>query len=704
VDTSEWAVPFLIPHPKDYSEQSQFRLLHSESQQTLVVEIRRLANNYFASHKMRCMEIEKVPYLTTLDTSETIRIEKDKYYAEICFSKKKVAIVRGYYEVNDQNLVFFRYAPNASFNNHEELCNSLEVMFRSLRIVGAKTIDEKAGLPLSHIADINARRQFVLTSLLNRNRLHEHHAPATQLPPTWPWLQYAKPSSMDTLAFDKTLLTPYLNAFTFQRVAKELDAIQSKMIESEEAIASYLGPNIYIHEAYYVMATSKAISSISDQISLSLGKKINLQNGLIRMKHTDDLILMKGETPTQSYLVTAIHNKNRWHFEPALIGNLSEEESKTTYRTGFKARENNQMADRKFVLNIPPITTDQSFGFGFVNSYRKTSSSYIASIPKRFVLRTSASSPKPLFFPDVKTTTYDVVYEIISPMHGMPPFMSHVFEGSTKIANKYWRYSIHYADEEKLLAARVNQYQKVSVDDPFRRAYVTPIYITDYDRNGKNETWYALISDGQIKEILGFQNTSKGLVPLQVSDSFKSKMKLESSIQEVLEISKYTQDPFQRNPTEQTGLSDELTRYRGDELGTIEHYSTMEEIPYHGLDGEEIPIPAEESRSEVVLSFAQEMPVYPGGQAQMDIDIFKNIVYPTAEKEAGIGGKVYIQCIIELDGSVSNVRTVRGVSGGPNLSRAAENAVKSLKKFTPAKQNNKPIRLQMTIPVIFKLQ
>ncbi len=104
------------------------------------------------------------------------------------------------------------------------------------------------------------------------------------------------------------------------------------------------------------------------------------------------------------------------------------------------------------------------------------------------------------------------------------------------------------------------------------------------------------------------------------------------------------------------------------------------------------------------VSFAQEMPQYPGGELQMQKDLMENAPYPEMEKENNIQGKVYVQFVVEKDGAVTNVRVQRGVQGAPNLSRVAENAVKRLKRFSPAKHNGRPVRIVMTTPVNFTLK
>jgi len=74
------------------------------------------------------------------------------------------------------------------------------------------------------------------------------------------------------------------------------------------------------------------------------------------------------------------------------------------------------------------------------------------------------------------------------------------------------------------------------------------------------------------------------------------------------------------------------------------------------------------------------------------------------EKETNIQGKVYVQFVVEKDGSVTNVEVIRSIADGPNLSRIAINAVQNLKRFIPAKQNGVPVRITMTVPINFQLR
>ncbi|HMN04474.1 MAG TPA: energy transducer TonB [Flavobacteriales bacterium] len=112
------------------------------------------------------------------------------------------------------------------------------------------------------------------------------------------------------------------------------------------------------------------------------------------------------------------------------------------------------------------------------------------------------------------------------------------------------------------------------------------------------------------------------------------------------------------------------------------------------------PPPVEEETFD--LAAVQEQPDFPGGMAQMYKYLQSNTRYPDMEFDAGIQGKVYVEFVVESNGSVSNVRVARGVS--PGLDKEALRAVKSMPKWSPGKMNGKPVKVRFTIPVDFKLK
>lgn len=114
---------------------------------------------------------------------------------------------------------------------------------------------------------------------------------------------------------------------------------------------------------------------------------------------------------------------------------------------------------------------------------------------------------------------------------------------------------------------------------------------------------------------------------------------------------------------------------------------------------EEIIPPKEEKPTTEEPSFfvAVEEPPQPvGGLAAIQ----NKIVYPIAAKRLGIEGKVLIQAIVDENGNVAKAQVIKGIGSG--CDEAALDAVKS-SKFTPGKQRGKNVRVQITIPIVFKL-
>ncbi|MGA8263322.1 MAG: energy transducer TonB [Ignavibacteriaceae bacterium] len=92
----------------------------------------------------------------------------------------------------------------------------------------------------------------------------------------------------------------------------------------------------------------------------------------------------------------------------------------------------------------------------------------------------------------------------------------------------------------------------------------------------------------------------------------------------------------------------------------------------------------------------EEMPEPIGGIAAIQ----KNIKYPEIAKRAGIEGRVYIQAFIDENGNVTRANVLKGIGAG--CDEAAMNAIKKV-KFIPGRQRGIPVKVQVSVPVIFKL-
>jgi protein TonB len=95
-------------------------------------------------------------------------------------------------------------------------------------------------------------------------------------------------------------------------------------------------------------------------------------------------------------------------------------------------------------------------------------------------------------------------------------------------------------------------------------------------------------------------------------------------------------------------------------------------------------------------------PQFPGGDKACLDYIKKNMCYPEEAKKKGIEGRVFVQFVVNKDGSIVDVKVLR--SPDPSLSKEAERVVKEMPKWRPARQGNKPVRSRFNLPVMFRLQ
>ena len=80
----------------------------------------------------------------------------------------------------------------------------------------------------------------------------------------------------------------------------------------------------------------------------------------------------------------------------------------------------------------------------------------------------------------------------------------------------------------------------------------------------------------------------------------------------------------------------------------------------------------------------------------------QNLVYPEIAKENGVQGRVTMQFTVNPDGSVKNVKVLRGVD--PSLDQEAVRVISMSPKWTPGKQRDRAVKVTYTFPVIFQLR
>ncbi len=105
---------------------------------------------------------------------------------------------------------------------------------------------------------------------------------------------------------------------------------------------------------------------------------------------------------------------------------------------------------------------------------------------------------------------------------------------------------------------------------------------------------------------------------------------------------------------------------------------------------------------EEAFRVVEEMPEFPGGDQELLKFLYSNIKYPPIAAENGIEGKVTLSFIVEKNGSVSNVKVLRGIGGG--CDEEAMRVLRTMPAWSPGKQGKVAVRVYYTLPVVFKLQ
>ena len=111
--------------------------------------------------------------------------------------------------------------------------------------------------------------------------------------------------------------------------------------------------------------------------------------------------------------------------------------------------------------------------------------------------------------------------------------------------------------------------------------------------------------------------------------------------------------------------------------------------------------PPDSVKKEMVYDMPEQMPQFPGGADAMEQFIATNLKYPQAAIDKKIQGKVYVQFIIEKDGTISEVKVRRGVH--PLLDNEAMRVIKMMPNWKPGSMRGKTVRVRYTLPITFSL-
>ena len=110
--------------------------------------------------------------------------------------------------------------------------------------------------------------------------------------------------------------------------------------------------------------------------------------------------------------------------------------------------------------------------------------------------------------------------------------------------------------------------------------------------------------------------------------------------------------------------------------------------------------PPEEEVEEIFV-IVEEQPEFPGGISAFYKYVGERIKYPSQARRMGIEGKVFVQFVVDKDGSLTEVQAVKGIGAG--CDEEAVRVLRNIPKFRPGKQRGRAVKVRMVLPIVFRL-
>ena len=107
------------------------------------------------------------------------------------------------------------------------------------------------------------------------------------------------------------------------------------------------------------------------------------------------------------------------------------------------------------------------------------------------------------------------------------------------------------------------------------------------------------------------------------------------------------------------------------------------------------------AQQEEIYEIVEELPEFPGGVVKMNEYLSNSIIYPEYAVNNNIEGKVVLEFVVDIDGTITDIKIVQSVH--ESLDNEASRVVKSMPKWKPGKNDGKLVRVKYTLPIGFNL-
>ena len=139
------------------------------------------------------------------------------------------------------------------------------------------------------------------------------------------------------------------------------------------------------------------------------------------------------------------------------------------------------------------------------------------------------------------------------------------------------------------------------------------------------------------------------------------------------------------------------------EAPAAEIQKTEPAVEIRTMESDEINCDTPDSGEEIPFQLVETKPTFQGGDANAFSKwVNSQLVYPDKAKEDKIAGRVVLSFKVDTDGTVRDVRVLRGAH--EMLDAEAVRVISASPKWEPGRQKGEPVAVTYTFPVIFQLR
>jgi protein TonB len=189
-------------------------------------------------------------------------------------------------------------------------------------------------------------------------------------------------------------------------------------------------------------------------------------------------------------------------------------------------------------------------------------------------------------------------------------------------------------------------------------------------------------------------------------NQLKVEYKKETRIYEDTQIPPITEQKISKpkpktmqKPIEQLDKIEIVKNTANDTKVIVKEFNIDDEVVDPVIEIIEVIEPKE--KVETIFKIVEESAMPKGGMSEFYKYVKKNLDYPRQAKRMGIEGKVFLEFIVNKDGSIVNAKVIRGIGGG--CDEEALRIIQDSPKWNPGKQRGKAVRQRMTFPLNFQL-